>query len=259
MAEEDDGYGKKDDFIQKKDNLRIEQSIPLDDFLDCVERGIFLCGNVEGIGAVIKHEQKTYNLEQYPDKKALILDMRDNLSVPILIASDLLSGIYLTHPTTFLQYYNSKGALTSIKNVSSENDVLNLLKNKNSKLLAKYSDHARNSMNNFGKLAKVTKFLGYFSIALDAGGYAYEIFYNPEGLTIEELSKKGIQVGVNTIFTVVGLCGGPVGAVVSVIYFTVDAIVPGGWQRLGKNQYDMYMEHVDKESGVMMAPWLFGK
>ena len=66
-----------------------------------------------------------------------------------------------------------------------------------------------------------------------------------------------IKTGFDTGFSAVMTFGGIPGLVIGVVYFGVDMFVPGGWGTVSKNQYDMYMLHV--QDGIMMAPWLFGK
>jgi hypothetical protein len=100
-----------------------------------------------------------------------------------------------------------------------------------------------------GKFIKAARFTGYGVAGL---GVLWD-FNNT--FLIEKPTMSVAKFSLNTTMTIIGFMGIP-GAAVGGIYFGVDAFVPGGWETVSKNQYDIYMLHV--QDGVMMSPWIMG-
>ncbi len=99
-----------------------------------------------------------------------------------------------------------------------------------------------------GKIIKIARFTGY---AVGAAGVLWDA-----NSTFGKNPKMSVaKFTLNTTMTIIGFMGVP-GAVVGGLYFGVDTFVPGGWETVSKNQYDMYMMHV--QDGVMMSPWIMG-
>ena len=100
-----------------------------------------------------------------------------------------------------------------------------------------------------GNILKTVRFVGYGVGVAGVIWDGYNTFGNNPTMSVGKFS-------LNATMTAVGFIGIP-GAIISGIYFGVDTFVPGGWGTVSKNQYNMYMMHV--QDGVMMSPWLIGK
>ena len=106
--------------------------------------------------------------------------------------------------------------------------------------------------NELAKVGNAIKFARFAGYAFGVAGVSYD-YYNTF-LSDNPTMSKG-KFYLNATMTVIGFIGIP-GAIISGVYFGVDTFVPGGWETVSKNQYNLYMLHV--KDGVNMAPWVTG-
>ena len=164
------------------------------------------------------------------------------------IASDI--GEF-SSPATWGKYKNSKGILRKIESLK-QSKGLEYFKQGNVKAWGK--------TNKLSKLAKKAIRRAKFFRTLGRAFGILSMVYDWINV-IRHKGKGAGKAALNSAFTSLAIWGGPIGAAVSAVYYSVDIFYPGGWKGFIGDSKNTMMKIYDlhTKDGVMMAPWLYGK
>jgi hypothetical protein len=249
----------------KKDTTNTRGTeIPLDYLMWNSLQGVPLRGEVENGITVLKNEHQVFQAPP-PLKNDTAQMSEQGLSeyisavrayfesnkVPTTVINDIIGMLHVTHPVTWGNYYNSKGVLSPLANSGQWKGFFDWRANiqfgpegNSFKTNIKYlSNHAKEQIKHF----RITRGASVASSYVGGAIYAVTV-YDEWGNIIDGTANYG-KLAADGIFTVIGICGGPYGVAISMIYFTVDVAFEkdgkGGWERLFQPVKEVYLQMVD--------------